>query len=361
MEDQMLADSRIVYLFLYVTDLAVSRAFYLEKVGLQIIEEDSDCVKFDAGSVILALNRASDYGIKLPHYRDNSNDIVFLVKDAEATRAVLEGRGLKLLPTSAYQPGKIIDFYDPDGHWLSLYEPSKEAMGWPSGDRIRAVLKSRQGRHAARAAAGRPIIAGGLDGNEIFYTFFFVADPDVARDFYNGTLGIRALEGGPCSQTCTGDEQGVIKYDTGSLTLTTHHAFGAMTPDMQIIAPAPVDPDEHACPPRSIDLKSMRGVGAAFWVGDLDASVKALKQQRPDTTVRVTRNGIGAVATIEEPTGHLLFLYEPSEAALATPSGRKIQEILNTPLPDRDLAALREMVPADEFRQDITWEGVPAC
>src|SRR5262249_34948738 len=143
----MLADSRIVYLFLYVTDLAAWRAFYTERVGLQVIEEDADCVKFDAGTVILALNRARDHGIELPRPRNNSSDIVFLVKDAEATRAVLERRGLTLLPTSAYQPGKIIDFYDPDGHWLTLYEPSKEAMGWPSGYRIPAVLKSRPPRH----------------------------------------------------------------------------------------------------------------------------------------------------------------------------------------------------------------------
>src|SRR4051794_9293100 len=168
----MLAESRIVYLFLYVTDIAASRAFYTEKVGLHVIEEDADSVKFDAGSVILALNRAKDYGIELPRPRNQSTDIVFLVKDAEATRAVLERRGLAMLPTSAYQPGKIIDFYDPDGHWMSLYEPSKEAIGWPTGDRIRAVLKSREKRHAARAAAGHPVIAGGLDGSEIFYTFF---------------------------------------------------------------------------------------------------------------------------------------------------------------------------------------------
>ena len=43
----------------------------------------------------------------------------------------------------------------------------------------------------------------------------------------------------------TGDEEGVIKYDTGSLLLTTHHAFGSMTPDMKIIAPASDDPDEQ--------------------------------------------------------------------------------------------------------------------
>jgi catechol 2,3-dioxygenase-like lactoylglutathione lyase family enzyme len=346
---------------MYVSDLAVSRAFYTEKLGLHVIEEDATCVKFDAGSVILALNRAADYGIELPQPRDNSNDVVFLVKDAEATRSALERRGLKLLATSAYQPGKIVDFYDPDGHWFTLYEPSKEAMGWPTGDRIRAVLNSRGARHAARAAAGSPIIEGGLDGNEIFYTFYFVADPEAARSFYHETLGIRPLEGGPCSQTCSGDERGVIKYDTGSLVLTTHHAFGSVTPDQKIIAPAPADADEHACPPRTIDMKLMRAVGAAFWVESFDRVVEALKEEAPDVKISVHRSEIGAVATIHEPTGHLLFLYEPSESALRTPSGRKIEEILRTPLPDRDLAALRESFPADEFRHDIRFEGVPAC
>ena len=101
----MLADSRIVYLFLYVTDLAVSTAFYRDKLGLQVIEEDASCTKFDAGSTILALNRAADHGIQLPRPKDNSNDTVFLVEDVEASRAVLERRGITFLPTSWYQPG----------------------------------------------------------------------------------------------------------------------------------------------------------------------------------------------------------------------------------------------------------------
>lgn len=359
----MLADSRIVYLFLYVTDLAVSRAFYHNRLGLQILEEDEGCVKFDAGSVILALNRAADYGVQLPRPKDNSNDVVFLVKDAEATRAALERRGVTLLATSSYQPGKIIDFYDPDGHWLTLYQASREAMGWPSGDRLRAVLKARDARHAARAAQGRPVTGDGLDGEDIFYVFSFVPDPDQAEAFYSRALGLRPLEGGPCSQACSGDERGVIKYDTGSLVLTTHHAFGALTEDGIIVPPGtePVEPDEHACPPRTIDIKLMHGVAPAFWVRNMDETVRGLAANRPGATVRVQRNGIGAIGTVEEPTGHKLFLYEPSAAAMATASGRKIREILETSLPDRELAALRENVPADEFTTDIRGEGVPAC
>jgi catechol 2,3-dioxygenase-like lactoylglutathione lyase family enzyme len=357
----MLADSRIVYLFLYVTDLAVSRAFYRDKLGLQIIEEDAGCVKFDAGTVILALNRAADHGIQLPKPKDNSNDTVFLVEDVEATRAVLERKGITFLPTSWYQPGGIADFYDPDGHWLTLYEPSKEAMGWPSGDRIRAVLRTRQQRNRDLGVDARTALESGLRYADLFYEFFFVPDPEATRDFYHETLGIRALEGGPCSQACTGDEQGVIKYDTGGFVLTTHHAFGAQTETgATIAAPAEIQAEEgqHACPPRSIDTVLMRGVAPAFYARDVDRALPSLTKYPP---VKVSRSGIGTIVTLDDPGGHRLFLYEPSAAALATPSGARIREILATPLPDRELLALRDELPGDRFKTDERREGVPAC
>src|SRR5690349_13627397 len=126
--ESMLADSRIIYLFVYVSDLNKSREFYADKLGLRVIEEDAGCVKFDCGQVILALNQASDYEITLPQGRDNSADIVFLVEDLNATRAAIEARGVSFSRTDWYQPGGITDFYDPDGHWLTLYQPNDEAM-----------------------------------------------------------------------------------------------------------------------------------------------------------------------------------------------------------------------------------------
>ena len=357
----MLADSRIVYLFLYVTDLAVSRAFYRDRLGLQIIEEDDGCTKFDAGTVILALNRAADHGVQLPQPKDNSNDTVFLVEDVEASRAVLERRGVTFLPTSWYQPGGIADFYDPDGHWLTLYEPSKEAMSWPSGDRIRAVLRARHQRNRALGVDATTAVESGLRYSDLFYEFFFVPDPEETRRFYYDTLGIRALEGGPCSQACNGDEQGVIKYDTGGFVLTTHHAFGARTETgATIAAPAETVAEEgqHACPPRTIDTVLMRGVAPAFCVSSVDALLPSLSAYPP---VSVQRSRIGTVATLDDPGGHRLFLYEPSAEAMVSPSGARIREILATPLPDRELLALREVLPGDRFKQDERREGVPAC
>jgi catechol 2,3-dioxygenase-like lactoylglutathione lyase family enzyme len=319
----MIADTRVVYLFVYVSDLERSRAFYERTLGLQVIEEDDSSVKFDAGEVILALNRAADYGIELPEGRDNSTDIVFLVDDLEAVQAALEARGVTFIPAVWYSVGGIADFYDPDGHWLTLYEPSEEALRWPSGKRIAAVRRTRTRRNGALATSAdtRPAQESELTlaGAELIYVFFFVPDADEAEVFYNQDLGLRDLEGGPCSQETTDDEEGVIKYDTGGVLLTTHF-FDGNRNEQEV--------EEHGCPPRDLDVERMKGAAPAFYVPDVQRVVRGLAERRPGFAPKVSRSGIGVVATCEDPGGHMFFLYEPSQDALATPSGRKIQEIL---------------------------------
>src|SRR4051794_2696285 len=138
----MLRDSRIVYLFMYVTDLARSRRFYEDVLGLSLITSDEQSVQYDCGEVILALNVADRYGITLPPERDNSTDVVWLVDDLHALRDSLAARGVQFNTPVEYEVGHIVDFYDPDNHWLSLYQPSEEAMSWPSGERIAAVRRA---------------------------------------------------------------------------------------------------------------------------------------------------------------------------------------------------------------------------
>jgi catechol 2,3-dioxygenase-like lactoylglutathione lyase family enzyme len=326
----MLTDARIVYLYIYVGDLERSRAFYEDTLGLRVIESGAESVDFDGGQVILTLKCAADYSIGLPQENDNSADVVFLVDDLKATRAALEGRGVKFKETSWYQVGGIADFYDPDRHWLSLYEPSEEAMAWPSGDRIRAVQQAR-GRangavdHSDRAApSASPNGNGGvLDGSDVFYVFVFVPDIDEALGFYHDDLGLIDLEGGPCSDRCSGDEAGVVKYDTGGLLMSTHHIDGTRRLD---------DVEAHTCPPRELEYDAMASVAPAFHVRNVKHVVRALSHQREDFTPTITTSDTGVIATCVDPSGHLFFLYEPSEEALRSPSGAKIQEILTTPL-----------------------------
>jgi catechol 2,3-dioxygenase-like lactoylglutathione lyase family enzyme len=310
----MITGSRIVYLFLYVRDLETSRKFYESTLGLRVIEEDADAVKFDGGQIIIALNRAEDYGIELPSERDHSTDIVFLVDSVDEGRAALEARGVSFTETHRYEIGAITDFYDPDGHWFTLYETSDEAMTWPSGDRI-GVVRKLSSNGDAKGAGFR------LDGKPVIYLFLFVRDAKEAFDLYAGRLGLRDLEGGPCSRASTADEEGVVKWDTGGVILTTH-ALETVREEDEII--------DHPCPPRTVNPTRMGGKAVVFHSPDIERSVAELTAGGVRFRNGISRSAIGATAAWEDPSGHAFFLYEPSESALQQPSGVKLQEILAT-------------------------------
>ena len=307
----MLADAPIVYLFVYVTDLARSRRFYEDVLDLEVLAADAESVQYDCGEVILALNLAHQYGITLPGERDNSTDVVWLVDDLEPLRASLAARGVQFNTPVEYEIGKLVDFYDPDNHWFTLYQPSDEAMSWPSGAKIAAVQS-----HHNRRNGGGPLT---LRGAELIYAFFFVPDAEETQTFYHEHLGLRDIEGGPCSQTSRGDEAGVIKYDTGGIMLTTHFYDQTLPP---------LEPDEHGCPPRILDLDHMKGVAPAWIVPDVREAVAQLRERRPAFDPKVSVAAHGIVATCEDPGGHMFFLWEPSDTALDSEPGHKIREIL---------------------------------
>lgn len=332
----MLTDHRIVYLFLYVKDLAVSRDFFERALRLRVIEEDADSVKYDAGEVILALNRAADYNIRLADEHDHSTDIVFLVDSVDHARAALEARGIRFTETHRYEIGAITDFYDPDGHWFTLYETSEESLTWPSGDRIQAVRALYNGgrtggrpEHPTAPAvepsksAEADLGSFTLDGKPLIYLFLFVRDADEASEVYGQRLGLHDLEGGPCSRASTADEEGVVKYDTGGVILTTH-SLETVREEEEII--------DHPCPPRTVNPKEMHGKAVVFYVPDIEVAVKELSDKGIQFARGITRSGIGAIAEFEDPSRHAFYLYEPSPEALSTPSGAKLARILATQL-----------------------------
>jgi hypothetical protein len=94
----------------------------------------------------------------------------------------------------------------------------------------------------------------------------------------------------------------------------------------------PLAPDEHGCPPRILDLAHMKGVAPAFAVPDVHRVIGALRERRPGFAPAVSENGLGVIAICEDPGGHMFFLWQPSEAALDSAPGRKVRDILATPL-----------------------------
>lgn len=312
----MLTESRLVYLIIYVNDLKISRAFYEQVLGYQVLEEDAGSAKYDAGHIILLLNRAQDYGITLPAPPDRSAGVTFLVDDLEGRRTALEKRGVVFAPTLKDETGASAAFYDPDGRRFSLYEPSEQAMTWPSGVKLRAVSNTNGGSTTGAASSAPAAPSDGetddfrLDGQNLIYLFLFVRDPKKTFEFYHDILGLRNIEGGPSQHSLTMDGDGVVKYDAGGTILATR----------------PVD-DAHATE-QDLDPAGMWGIAPVFHVTNIQQAVRELSSKGVRFSYGPARSEIGSIARFEDPGGHVFYLYEPSVEALDWPSGAKIKQIL---------------------------------
>jgi catechol 2,3-dioxygenase-like lactoylglutathione lyase family enzyme len=303
----MLANSPIVYLFLYVKDIAAARQFYEGILGLPILELEERAVKYDAGEIVLALNVASDYGITLDDEPNRSQLVVFHVEDIDAKRQALEEKGVSFTgPTERYEIGATATFYDPDGHCILLYELSEESLTWPSADKIREILAANTRDHTilrvlARhrgAAPGQGAEAPILGNDKILYIFNFVTDYQKSKDFYAGKLGLKVLE--------EDLDVGVVKYDAGGILLATHL----------------VETQSNA--PNKEHLDVSRSSSLVFWSDDVASHHQRLQEAGVPFDSGVIDGEIGKIARFHDPNSHSFYLYEPSPAALSWPSGTKI-------------------------------------
>jgi predicted enzyme related to lactoylglutathione lyase len=325
----ILGAAPIVFLIVYVEDVAVSRLFYERQLGLPLLEADEDSAKFDAGRVVLILHRAKDYGITLAPRSDDASDIVFLVDDINATRAALEARGVTFVRRRTYEIGLVTDFYDPDGHRLMIYQPSEKALTWPSADKLREVWRAA-GRGGA-ALIGPPAVeigdpreaaSDGLAGKPLVYLFMFVPDSADAREFYHSVLGLNDVENVHCcNPACPPDEKGIAKYDAGGLLLTTHHIHRSPV----------VDDFGKVYSPRLADPEHVKGVVPVFHVRDLPEIVGRLQSRNVPVSGGIVQSHIGDLARFEAPTGHLFYVYTPSPGALQWPAGVKLRELVGEP------------------------------
>jgi predicted enzyme related to lactoylglutathione lyase len=276
----MTTDFTLVYVFVYVKSIPDARHFYEDTLGLKPIEVEEHAVKYDTGDVMLALNEAGPAGVSLPE-KDNSSILVFHVDNVDEMRGKLAENGVAFAATERYDIGAIAPFHSPDGQSFMLYEPSHEALGWPSGDRIKKIL-ARPKRHDV------PL----LGERKLLYTFLFVPDFKRAYDFYHDALGLRDLE--------QDDGEGVVKYDVGGAILATH---------------------------RTKNVTPGRNLALVFHTSDIERAAATLKERGVDLD-GIRRSEIGAVARFDDPFGHMLYLYSPSEQAKSWPSGKLIGEAL---------------------------------
>jgi catechol 2,3-dioxygenase-like lactoylglutathione lyase family enzyme len=102
---------RMSYIFFYVADLARAREFYEKKLALPVTEEDEHSVKYDCGSLMLALN-------VVPGLQDADRvpSVMMAVTDVDSRKRDLERQGV---PTDELERGSF-SFSDPDGHRIGV-------------------------------------------------------------------------------------------------------------------------------------------------------------------------------------------------------------------------------------------------
>ena len=116
--------TRINNIFLGVTDLPRSAAFYRETLGLELQFEMEGFVFLKAGGVALALSTAHA-GLATPPA--GATEVVFGVDDVTAAHEALTARGVTFLnaPRNVTGDQWAANFRDPDGHLLSIFGPEK--------------------------------------------------------------------------------------------------------------------------------------------------------------------------------------------------------------------------------------------
>lgn len=300
----MLEKSVIVYNFIYVKNLDLSREFYEKKLGFRVLEEYVNSVKYEAGDVIVGLSKAEDYGIDLKGSLDDSSLMVFHVNDIDKTRSELENRGITFSEaTYKCNIGKFLTLYDPDGHGLCMYEPSFEAMRESSGGKIRKIL-DKNATFASLPLVKRESVDGSiLDNRKMLYIFLFVRDAEEAINFYNKKVGLRILEEDKIT--------GIVKYDSGGIILATCPI------ESNFISKTKINNWQH---PKTI--------APVFKVSDVQSIFQAFSTNKVYFTNKPFKSEIGKTASFRDPNGHVFYLYEPSKKALAWPSGLKIKCIV---------------------------------
>ncbi len=110
--------------FFNVDDMKKAVAFYRDKLGLPVKYESAAWVELDAGNVVIALRRYSSGPEGRPELGVGEGaTIVFEVDDIEATKAELQGQGIRFIGgVFEYEAVKLAAFEDLNGNVLQIYQ-----------------------------------------------------------------------------------------------------------------------------------------------------------------------------------------------------------------------------------------------
>jgi predicted enzyme related to lactoylglutathione lyase len=113
--------SRISVVYLYVSDMARSSAFYRDVLGIPL-EGDDDWQEASLGGVRFALHRSRE-GIGPPS--SGTIHISLEVADIDAAAERVRSAGVAVKETMRDEWGTAVQIIDPDGYELYLFRPPR--------------------------------------------------------------------------------------------------------------------------------------------------------------------------------------------------------------------------------------------
>ena len=120
----MLGD-HLVFPIVLSTDMAASRAFYHDTLGLEILREDDERIMFKCGGGSVLVVSRSTTGT-----RDTQTQLAWRVPDLRAELAELRARGLPIQEYDAPDPKTVDGIADMGFAWSAwIVDPSHNVLG----------------------------------------------------------------------------------------------------------------------------------------------------------------------------------------------------------------------------------------
>jgi catechol 2,3-dioxygenase-like lactoylglutathione lyase family enzyme len=118
--------SGIGAVMLGVRDVPAALAFYRDKLGLQVLMQESALALLQCGAVMLGLSRGHTQST--PHVV-GATEVVFRVANVRAAQSALIAQGVTFLgePRQVTATDWVTHFRDVDGHLLSIFGAEGQA------------------------------------------------------------------------------------------------------------------------------------------------------------------------------------------------------------------------------------------
>jgi catechol 2,3-dioxygenase-like lactoylglutathione lyase family enzyme len=118
--------SGMMAVMLGVRDLPKAAAFYTQKLGLEVLMQESEIALLQSGTAILGLNRGL---ARSAEHLNGATEVVFRVASVRGAHRALTAAGITFVsePHPVTPADWVAHFRDEDGHLLSVFGPEGQS------------------------------------------------------------------------------------------------------------------------------------------------------------------------------------------------------------------------------------------